>query len=118
MNSLSNQKKIKGSLAASLTAFKEDLSLDYNKTISHGEWLLEQGLDGVVFFGTTGEGNSLNVDEKKEFIDQVSSFRARTESDNTSIKYTNGSETRTYVRTEFDIHSKGSKGNSRLLLTP
>ncbi len=43
-------KKIKGSLAASLTAFKEDLSLDYNKTISHGEWLLEQGLDGVVFF--------------------------------------------------------------------
>ena len=71
MNSLSNQKKIKGSLAASLTAFKEDLSLDYNKTISHGEWLLEQGLDGVVFFGTTGEGNSLNVDEKKEFIDHL-----------------------------------------------
>ena len=71
MNSLSGQKKIKGSLAASLTAFNEDLSLDFNKTISHGKWLLEQGLDGVVYFGTTGEGNSLNVDEKKEFIDRL-----------------------------------------------
>ena len=53
MTILSSNNRIKGALAASLTAFKKDLSLDFSKTILHGKNLLIQGLDGVVFFGTT-----------------------------------------------------------------
>ena len=67
----SSKNKIKGALAASLTAFKKDLSLDIKLTIKHGQDLLDQGLDGVVFFGTTGEGNSINIQEKKQFIDTL-----------------------------------------------
>ena len=69
--SSSSKKKLKGALAASLTAFKKDLSLDIKLTIKHGQDLLDQGLDGVVFFGTTGEGNSINIQEKKQFIETL-----------------------------------------------
>ena len=69
--SSSSKNKIKGALAASLTAFKKDLSLDIKLTIKQGQDLLDQGLDGVVFFGTTGEGNSINIQEKKQFIDAL-----------------------------------------------
>ena len=63
--------KIKGALTAVLTAFKADLAIDFEKTISHAKMLLDKGLDGVVFFGTTGEGNSINVDEKKQFVEKL-----------------------------------------------
>ena len=63
--------KITGALTAVLTAFKADLSIDFEKTISHAKMLLDKGLDGVVFFGTTGEGNSINVDEKKQFVEKL-----------------------------------------------
>ena len=66
-----SKNRIKGALAASLTAFKNDLSLDTSLTTEHGVNLLKEGLDGVVFFGTTGEGNSLSVNEKKGFIDHL-----------------------------------------------
>ena len=80
MNSLKqNNRKIKGALAASLTAFNDDLSLDISKTLVHGKWLLDQGLDGVVFFGTTGEGNSLTVKEKKLFMDELHADSMTTE---------------------------------------
>ena len=71
MASSSSKNRIKGALAASLTAFKNDLSVDTTLTIEHGKHLLNEGLDGVVFFGTTGEGNSLSVKEKKVFIDNL-----------------------------------------------
>ena len=71
MASSSSKNRIKGALAASLTAFKNDLSLDVSLTTEHGMNLLNEGLDGVVFFGTTGEGNSLSVIEKKAFIDHL-----------------------------------------------
>ena len=71
MVSSSSKNRIKGALAASLTAFKSDLSLDIPMTTEHGKNLLKEGLDGVVFFGTTGEGNSLSINEKKVFIDNL-----------------------------------------------
>ena len=50
MASSSSKNRIKGALAASLTAFKNDLSLDVSLTTEHGMNLLNEGLDGVVFF--------------------------------------------------------------------
>ena len=47
--SSSSKNKIKGALAASLTAFKKDLSLDIKLTIKHGQDLLDQGLDCLLY---------------------------------------------------------------------
>ena len=53
-----------GVLAASLTPFHDDLSVSHSAFTQHVQWLLANGCDGVLLFGTTGEGLSLTVDER------------------------------------------------------
>lgn len=60
-----------GVVAASLTAFKPDLSIDTERTLAHARWLLANGCDGVLIFGTTGEANSLSVSERLEVIEAI-----------------------------------------------
>ena len=43
--------RIKGVMAAGLTAFNDDLSIDVAGTIAHTRWLLANGCDGVLLFG-------------------------------------------------------------------
>lgn len=60
--------------AASLTAFNADFSINYEKTIKHSKWLLENGCNGLAILGTTGETNSLSFDEREKLLeDTVSS---------------------------------------------
>jgi len=61
--------KIKGVYSASLTPISEDYSINSNLFLSHCEWLLDQDLDGLAVFGTTGEANSFSVDEKINALD-------------------------------------------------
>lgn len=68
---MSTSPRIKGVMAAGLTAFNDDLSVDTETTIAHTKWLLDSGCDGVLLFGTTGEANSLSVDERLTFLDKV-----------------------------------------------
>jgi len=68
---MSSSPRIKGVMAAGLTAFNDDLSVDTDLTLEHTAWLLEKGCDGVLLFGTTGEANSLSVDERLSFLDKV-----------------------------------------------
>lgn len=63
--------RIKGVMAAGLTAFNDDLSIDVQGTIAHSRWLLANGCDGVLLFGTTGEANSLSLKERLDFLDAV-----------------------------------------------
>jgi 4-hydroxy-tetrahydrodipicolinate synthase len=63
--------RIKGVMAAGLTAFNDDLSIDVQGTIAHTEWLLANGCDGVLIFGTTGEANSLSLAERMAFLDAL-----------------------------------------------
>ena len=60
-----------GVVAASLTPFHEDLSVDADALAAHVQWLLERGCDGVLLFGTTGEGLSLSVAERIGALDAV-----------------------------------------------
>ena len=60
-----------GVIAASLTPMHTDLSVDHNALATHGRWLLENGCDGILLFGTTGEANSLTVSERKETLDNL-----------------------------------------------
>jgi len=59
---------VTGVYAAAVTVFNEDLSINPAATIEHFEWLLDNGCDGVLVFGTTGEANSLSVQERLDFL--------------------------------------------------
>ncbi len=58
-------------LTASVTPFNQDLKVDHDGLATHVHWLLERGAMGVVLMGTTGEANSLSVEERKQALDAV-----------------------------------------------
>lgn len=61
----------KGIFTASLTPMNEDLSVNHQLLVDHLNWLLQNGSDGICLLGTTGEANSLTVEERLEVIDRV-----------------------------------------------
>ena len=61
----------KGIYAASMSIFKEDLSLDIDYTIRHSERLIKEGLHGAIFFGSTGCAQLISSKEKKQLIDRL-----------------------------------------------
>ena len=61
----------KGVYAASMSIFNRDLSLDVESTIKHSEKLIEQGLHGTIFFGSTGCAQLISSKEKKILIDKL-----------------------------------------------
>lgn len=52
-----------------LTPFTEDLAPDRGRFVDHCRWLLDEGATGLAMFGTTGEANSLSVDERLTLLD-------------------------------------------------
>ena len=62
---------IKGIYAASLSLLNEDLVLDYKKTISHAENIIDNGCHGVVFFGSTGQSQLVSLSEKIQLINHL-----------------------------------------------
>lgn len=64
--------------AASLTPFTTPTgAVDHAWIPRHLRWLEANGVDGVVPCGTTGEGPSLGLDERKAVIDTVLAHRGR-----------------------------------------
>jgi len=61
----------KGIYAASMSIFNQDLSLDVDFTIRHSEKLIQSGLHGAIFFGSTGCAQLISLDEKKKLIDKL-----------------------------------------------
>jgi len=62
----------KGIYAASMSIFKENLSLDIESTIKHAEKLIKDGCHGVVIFGSTGQAQLISALEKKKLIEKLS----------------------------------------------
>ncbi len=60
-----------GVFAASLTPLKKNLSINYEKLITHGSKLLNGGCDGLVLMGTTGEANSFDLLERKQILEET-----------------------------------------------
>lgn len=50
--------------AAVLTPMNADLSVDPERMAAHCRWLLANGCNGLAVLGTTGEANSLGIDER------------------------------------------------------
>jgi 4-hydroxy-tetrahydrodipicolinate synthase len=61
----------RGVFAAAVTPLTAALEPDTAAFVAHCRWLLEQGCDGVVPIGTTGEGNSLSVRQRLMIVEAI-----------------------------------------------
>lgn len=59
---------ITGSLVAIVTPMHEDGRLDFERLRSLTDWHVEQGTDGIVIVGTSGESPTVDMDEHCELI--------------------------------------------------
>lgn len=57
--------------AALLTPFRPDGAVDLKAQVDHARWLAEKGISGLVVFGTTGEGPSLELREKLAALEHL-----------------------------------------------
>ncbi len=62
---------LRGLLTASLTPLESNLAIDADKMVSHCRWLLDNGCDGLVIWGTTGEANSFSLEERTNLLDTL-----------------------------------------------
>lgn len=62
---------IRGFWVASATPLAADGNVDSAKLAAHARHLFSKGVDGVVLFGTTGEGTSFNAAERVATIEAV-----------------------------------------------
>jgi 4-hydroxy-tetrahydrodipicolinate synthase len=62
---------IRGFWVASATPLTSDGSVDSAKLAAHATQLFSKGVDGVVLFGTTGEGTSFNVAERVATVEAL-----------------------------------------------
>ena len=63
---------LKGVFAAAMSVLKADLSLDIKETLNHAKRNLDDNGVGSAFFGSTGCGQLISIEEKKTFIDALS----------------------------------------------
>lgn len=61
----------RGIWPALLTPLNSDLSIDHGKFAAHCKSLIARGCPGVTAFGTTGEGPSFSMAERKDAIEQL-----------------------------------------------
>src|SRR5260221_14225203 len=68
---MNDKSGLHGIWSASLTPLRPDLSIDLPLLIEHCRWQLARGCHGVALFGTTGEGTSFGVGERKAALEAV-----------------------------------------------
>lgn len=60
-----------GVITAAITPMHVNLQADMNLLVSHCDHLIQQGGDGIVLLGTTGEANSFSVAERMQILEGV-----------------------------------------------
>ena len=68
---------IKGVYAAGLSILDSNKSLDVKATINHAEQAIKRGLNGVFFFGSTGQSQLISISEKKDLISKTVTSKFR-----------------------------------------
>jgi 4-hydroxy-tetrahydrodipicolinate synthase len=58
-------------MTAMVSPFADDESLDVDAAVALAKWLVEQGNEGLVVAGTTGESATLSIDEKLTLFEAV-----------------------------------------------
>jgi len=62
---------LEGLLVPMFTGIKSDESVAVDETVAHAAWLVKSGVDGLVPFGTFGEGASLSLSEKIRLTEEI-----------------------------------------------
>lgn len=68
---MSAEHEFSGVISPVLTPFDADGNPDAAKFLSYSKWLLEDGCTGLAPFGTTGEANSLGLEERMGLLDTL-----------------------------------------------
>jgi 4-hydroxy-tetrahydrodipicolinate synthase len=63
--------KLSGIIIPNITIFNHDETINYQKTVDHVLWLIEQGADAITPAGSSGELPALSLGEAKELIEAV-----------------------------------------------
>ena len=63
------QTSLRGLYVPTVTPFRPDSSIDTERFLTLCRWQMDSGADGLAVFGTTSEGNSLSLAEKRELLD-------------------------------------------------
>jgi len=71
MSSAAPAAALRGIWPALLTPLTEDLGMDHVRFAAHSRSLLAAGCGGVTPFGTTGEGPSFSLDERRDAVDAL-----------------------------------------------
>ena len=66
-----NATTLKGVFCPTITPFDEQLNPDKKRFIQQCHRVLEEGCHGLAVFGTTGEANSLSVEERMMLLDAL-----------------------------------------------
>ncbi len=64
-------KELKGIYAVTVTHFNADQSINYDDAKKHLDWLLDNGVHGILPVGATGEFSALSISERKEYAEFV-----------------------------------------------
>ena len=67
----------RGVYAAGLSILNNDLSLNIDATVKHAENLINNGLHGVFFFGSTGQSQLCGLSDKKKLISKISNHKLK-----------------------------------------
>lgn len=68
---MNDERGVRGLWCATLTPLTSAGELDHARMTTHAHALLAAGVDGVAPFGTTGEGPSFSVDERRSGLDAL-----------------------------------------------
>src|SRR5664279_521137 len=68
---MNGSKSIRGVWCATLTPFDAEGKPDHVRLATHAKRLLANGIDGIALFGTTGEGQSLSLSERRAGLDAL-----------------------------------------------
>ena len=69
-------KTLRGVMPPVVTLFDKDGKIDWEANFRHQDFLMEKGVDGGAYLGTTGEFPALTLDEKKEFLEKMCAHAA------------------------------------------
>ena len=71
MQTINARNGFRGIWPSMLTPLDEALNIDHAKLVAHAQSLIRAGCGGVTIFGTTGEGPSFSLSERKEALEQL-----------------------------------------------
>lgn len=104
---------IKGSIVALVTPMTESGELDFPALDALIEWHIQEGTDGIVAVGTTGESPTLSIDENISVVDYV----VKTVKGRVPVIAGTGSNS-TSEAIEMTAAAKDSGADACLLVTP